>query len=235
MFRRRIRGISEKDISPVQSLAARLGVERRYSPRAKFPDQAAFVTMPAILFDNQVIRMRDLSIGGCCLWDHKELLGPSIGQEVVLTLRWSDSEDQIRARIVSRVDHCRHIQFLDLPISRQEQIKVLIAPGIAGLEMRPANSGFVDGLTVEAQEIWTSLKGDALTIEEDIHRLASAHILGEDIYVLREAWPITKDKSPASPRLFEALLLFLANIPNPSKSVKNLQNGLVKMSTVRSA
>lgn len=236
MIWRRTKGLANENVSPVHTLASRLGVERRYSPRAKFPDQAAFVTLPTILFSGQIIRMRDLSVGGCCLWDSKELLGPQIGQDVLLTMRWKDADEPVRARIVSRVDHRRHVQFLNLQSSRQDQIKSLIAPGIAGLDMRPSSlSVGSPGPILDAKEIWTSLKGDSLTIEEDVHRLAAAHINGLDLIILREAWPTTKEKSPASPREFEALLLFLANIPNPSQNVKALLEKLGRLSTVRDA
>lgn len=234
MFWRRNKNLADEDVSPLHVLASRLGVERRFNPRAKVPENAAFVTLPTALFGDQIIRMRDLSVGGCCLWDNKEVLGPQIGQEIRLSLRWSDSEDQIQARIVSRVDHRRHIQFMDLPAGRQEQIKNLIAPGIAGLDVRPASLPLSDGPVLEAREVWTSLKGDSLTIEDDVHRVASVHIRGHDIFVMKEAWPVVKDKCPASPREFEALLLFLANIPNPSQGIKTLLAKLVKLSTARS-
>lgn len=223
------------EVSPVHTLAARLGIERRKNPRVLFPQNAAFATIPTVFFNGSVIAMRDLSVGGCCLWDPNEKLGSQIGQEIELTLRWNLGEEIIKARLISRVDHRRHIQFLNLSAELEGELKKLIAPGVSAHDLKPVELKHEHQQQLLAKEIWTSIHGDSAIIDHDVQLLASLHIMGKGYRLLKESWPQRGDGSAVSPREFELILLFLANIPSPSVDLKKLLERLVKLASVRSA
>lgn len=222
------------DVSPVHTLASRLGIERRKNPRVLFPDTAAFATLPMVFFQGQLIRMKDLSVGGCCLWDPQEVLGSQIGQDIDLTLRWNLGEETIKAKLISRVDHRRHIQFVDVKTEIEQELKKLIAPGVYAHDLKLVELKHEHQQQLLAKEIWTSIKGDSAIIDHDIQLLASLHIMGKGYRLLREAWPQRGDGSAVSPREFETIVLFLANIPNPSQDLKKILERLVRLTSVRS-
>ncbi len=201
--------------STLGRLANRLGVERRYSARIRYP-KGPISILPQISFNNRRLEVRDISIGGCCLLDPNEFLGPAIGLDVHLILEWPDGPVSVHSRIVSRVDHRRHIQFLNLPSSRLEQLRAAIVPGTYGLDLRPVCDGTSDGPVMQAREVWSSLKGDAVIIEDDLQRLAQITIAGRNYIIFKEAWPAKAPSLPLTQNEFAELILFLSNIPQPS-------------------
>jgi hypothetical protein len=201
--------------SPVRRLAKRLGVERRYSPRVLCP-KIPTALLPAISFENRHFEVHNISVGGCCLLDPNGYLGPAVGHDVHLVLRWFDgSAVSVHSRIVSRVDHRRHIQFLNLPRERVKLIEQAIVPGILGEGMRVVYTGDVGGPLMQAREAWNSLKGDSLVITDHVHRLAQITMNGQTFEVFKEAWP-QKDSKPLTEVEFANLILFLNNIPQPT-------------------
>lgn len=200
---------------PVSRLARRLGVERRYSPRVICP-KIPTALLPSIAYEGKSIQAHNISIGGLCLLDPNEYLGPAIGHDVNLILRWFDgSAVSVHSRIISRVDHRRHIQFLNLPQERMKLIEQAIQPGVLGEGMRVIYNGDADGPVMQAREAWSSLKGDTLIIEDDVHRLAQVTLNGESYTLFKESWP-QKDQKPLTDFEFAELILFLINIPQPT-------------------
>lgn len=202
----------------LQALATQLGLEKRFSPRVSYPPKTN-AGLPSISFNGRPLRVHDLSVGGCSLIDPTEVFGPDVGQEVELRLTWTTGEDVVRARLVGRVDHRRNFQFLDLAPARAERIRGLIGPGVRGLDLRGSVAASRGGPNLEAIEFWTSLAGDSVTIESHLQRIASVYIQGKTISVLRDSWPLDERSQPISRTDFDALTLFLANIPQRSRAL----------------
>lgn len=201
--------------SAVSQLASRLGVERRFSPRILCP-KAPNALLPAISFDGRLMQIHNISVGGCCLIDPNEFFGPAVGQETDLDLAWQDHKPvRVRSRIVSSVDNRRGVQFLNLPTDCAALINQTTIPGIHGEAMRVVLTGSAEGPLMQAREVWSSLKGDSVTIEDNVHRLAEISLAGERYQIFREAWP-TKDLQPLTKLEFAGIILFLTNIPQPT-------------------
>lgn len=117
--------------STVHMLARELGVERRRNARVNYPRRING-GLPQIAFDGYPMRAYDISAGGCALHDPGEVLGKDIGIEVALTIHFADRVEDVQCRLVGRVDHRRHIQFLNLPAARAQIIARQIVPGVCG-------------------------------------------------------------------------------------------------------
>lgn len=199
-------------------LATQLGVEKRFSPRVQYPLKTT-AGLPTITYHRHPLRMIDISVGGCALLDPTELFGAQVGETFDLALNFGSSEDLVSARLVGRVDHRRNFQFLNLAPIRAERLKASIGPGVRGSELRPSLEVSRGGPALEAIEVWSSHGGDSVTIESHLQRVASVYISGKMISVLRAAWPQDERHHPLSRPDFDALVLFLANVPRRSRAL----------------
>lgn len=215
----------ENAISLVQSYAQKLGIERRQSVRVRYPEPY-LSRLPSVFFESHKLRVHDMSVGGCCLLDPHEYLGPNAGNDVQLRLIWPEQEKFIRARIVAYVHVRRHIQFLDLQPELVQAIKVALAPGVLGLTMKPLIEPERHHVALHASEVWTSLNGETLAFLDDIHIAADLHLDGKDFRFPRNSWPVTTGNAPVTPLEFENILVFLENVPQPSQTLTNLKNQL---------
>lgn len=235
MDRELVRMFWNKKPSPVepdsnlQTMAHKLGVERRRSPRVRYP-QSVTAGLPGVYLDDQGLRVSDVSVGGCCVLDPREILGCSIGVEVTLELRWPDKRTSVRSRIVGRVDHRRHIQFLDLSAELQKKLSAGMSSGIRGTALRRGlKSETGGGPTLQAREIWNSLNGDTLTLEEGMHRLAEAVIEGHRYVFFKDAWPVDSSQTPVPIERLNEIILFLTNIVLRGPAVEALLADLEKL------
>lgn len=212
----------QQAISLVQSYANKLGIERRLSVRVRFPTQ--FLTsLPSVFYGPNAVTVHDLSVGGCCLLDDADHMGPNAGNDIELRMIWPASEKTVRARIVSRVHNRRHIQFLDISPDIVASIRAAIAPGVLGITVTPLIDRPPGGIPIYAREVWTSLNGECLSLLDDIHVAAELHLDGRDYKFLRNAWPVKADGQPASPLEVENILIFIENISRPSAALKELK------------
>ncbi len=169
------------------------------------------------------MRIHDISVGGCCLIDPHEAMGAQIGNEILLRMYWADGHDDVRARLAARVDHRRHLQFLDLKQERVEQLKFLIEPGTRGSQVRQhAAEAAASGPVLQAREIWSSYHGDNVIIEDHVHRLAQIGLYGVQYSLYRNAWPVRDGNVPLSRQEVVNLILFLCNINQQSALLKEL-------------
>lgn len=206
----------------LQALATQLGVERRFAVRVNYPSQIRISKLPQIYFDGKAMTVRNISIGGCLLLDPQEILGPSLGHEFELELHWSTAVERVTARIVSRVDCRRHIQFLNLSKNRQVQLLKSVVFGIRGLSMTRHALSSELGPTMQAAELWSSPLNDSVVLENDIHRVGQIHLNSEQYVLFREAWPNKVNSGKCTKPEFEQLVLFLANIPLPSAHLSGM-------------
>lgn len=212
----------------VQELAKQLGIERRTNVRVRSP-LIGTTLLPRFKAAGKILRLQDLSVGGCCLVDEQEILGPNVGSEFELCLEWDHRTANVNSRIVGRVDHKRHIQFLNLPDSWLTQIRKAMESGVRGLNMRTNLPRSSNGPLLEAREIWLSAQGDSLVFHDDILIRAEVTI-SQNIYrIYIEAWPTTAEGQTLSRDQFEAILLFLANVPQPSQLIKELVHDLERL------
>lgn len=207
--------------SKVAHLAGKLGVERRYAVRIRCP-QTDCTILPSIFFENQPIRMHDISTGGCCLIDPNEILGPSVGQDVHFILKFADGLVSVHGRIVSRVDHKRHIQFLNLPQARAAELKTAIETGARAQSVKSSLESVDQGPALVAREIWTSVHGDSLIIEDHVHRLSQITIAGKLHILYKHAWPVKDVSTPLTAEELGQLTVFLCNIPQPTELLSAL-------------
>lgn len=229
MFWSKRKAVVKHQSSELYQLADRLGVERRQNVRVRYPRIECKI-LPTVQFEDKKLRVHDISAGGCCLLDAEGWLGPSIGTDVHLVLRWPDGAASVHGRIVSRVDHRRHIQFLNLPAARAEQIKAAISPGIRALSMRPVIPPVEQGPSVDAREMWSSIQGDTVIIEDHMHRLAQITLWGTQYTLYKHAWPVKGAATPLGRNELTELILFLSNIPVPSELLTALIGHMESMS-----
>lgn len=220
-WRKRKPQFDVKSPSPVNQLAGQLGVERRFAVRIRYP-QTDCELLPAVFFENQPLKVHDISYGGCCLLDPNEKLGPSVGNDVHLILRFPDGSVSVHGRIVSRVDHKRHIQFLNLPKVRAQELKTAVEAGTQAQSLRSSLETVDQGPSLQAREIWTSVHGDSVIIEDHIHRLSQIQISGVRYTLYKQAWPVKGVSDPLTPRELSRLVVFLCNIPQPSELLSAL-------------
>lgn len=226
MFWRKRKTDTLKEGPSLLALATKLGVERRFAVRVRYPQSARVCRLPEIYFADKILQVHDISTGGCCLLDPQQHLGPSIGTDIELNIHWLTGVDKIRARIISRVDHRRHIQFLNLSTNRQNQLTRSMNAGVFGLSMSRHASSVELGPTIQASELWSSAYSDSVVLENDVHRLAQIYLQGEQFVIFREAWPNKVPGGKCSRTDFEKLVLFLANIPSPTQGLKDLLTNL---------
>ena len=217
--------------APVNDLAGRLGVERRYASRIRYPQVLSSVLLPSAFFQGLPLKIHDISIGGCCLLDPSEVLGPSVGNDVHLILRFPDGGVSVHGRIVSRVDDKRHVQFLNLPKARAEELSVAINLGTKAQSLRSAIETVDQGPSLQAREIWSSVHGDSVTIEDHVHRLAQISINGVHHTFYKHAWPVTATGAPLTPKELAGLIIFLCNIPQPTELLQALIAHVENMSS----
>jgi hypothetical protein len=203
-------------------LAAKLGVERRLAVRVRYPERVQVCRLPEIFFQKQSLKVVNISAGGCCVLDPKEHMGPAIGHEIELNLHWSTVVETVVVRIVSRVDHRRHIQFLNLSRSRQTQLLKSMASGVRGASVNRHAMSTELGPSMLASELWSSPHNDSVILENDMHRIGQVYLQGQQFIIYREAWPNKAPGGKCSKAEFEHLVLFLVNIPLPSPQLKGL-------------
>lgn len=209
----------------VQLLASQLGVERRQNVRVNYPERTT-ACLPAISVKDRRLRVHDISVGGCCLIDQDDCLGPNVGIELTLQMAFPNQIDEIRARLVGSVDKRRHIQFLNLAPARVDQLKAQMVFGIRALGVKAVFKSAEAGPALHAREIWNSMQGDALIIEDGVHLRAHAEIAGEIFYFLKGARPQDRHQAPVSDAKLLSLVLFLANIKQQSADIKQLLTDL---------
>lgn len=218
-----------QNTSSILQMATKMGIERRRFVRVKYPElEESYSALPEIGFETSLFRVMDISVGGCCLFDPKELLGAQIGQDIELNFIWTGKIDKVKSRICGRVDHRRHIQFMDLSNERVEQLKKSMLPGVRGQAMKVV-AHYDNGPVLEADEVWNSPHGDAVTFENHVHRYAQIFMLNTSYSIFREAWPVKDNNKPSTPKDLEQLLMFLSNIPMPSLRLKGLITTLHQM------
>ncbi len=204
----------------VHEYASQLGVERRKNPRAKYPSQN-LSSLPSVFYGSYSVPVQDVSVGGVCLLDVEDRLEQQTGNEVEFRLIWPDGEQIVRSRIVARVNPRVHVQFLNLNPDRAEAISKAIVPGIRGTAMRPVDHPH-QRIQLDAEEIYTSVHGDSLVINKAGTIIAGLNLLGREYTITRHFWPKIEKKYYVSPLEFEAILIFMANIPQASERCREL-------------
>lgn len=199
----------------VTQLATWLGVERRYAVRIRSPHVPVSL-IPTVSFADHALKVHDISVGGCCLIDTNEVLGASVGNDVHLILSWPDGSVSVHGRIVTRVDDKRHIQFLNLPVARLAQIKAAVEVGTRAQSLRASLETVEKGPTLAAREIWSSVHGDSVIIEDDIHRIARITFQRREYIFYKQAWPVKESNVPLTPEELGTLIVFLRNVKQPT-------------------
>lgn len=208
--------------SNLHGLARRLGIERRTTIRIRYPVYSQVCRLPTLSFGKRHLVIQDISVGGCCVLDSEQILGPAIGNEVMLEFNWSGAIEPVTCRIVSRIHHRRHIQFLDLPEHRRLLLNASMESGVLGLALRKNSPTDDVAIPVDAVEFWSSTSGNNIIIENQVHCLAKIHFKGEMFEVYRGADPIRANGESCTPEEIEQLILMTCNVPSPSPSILDL-------------
>ncbi|MBX3022307.1 MAG: PilZ domain-containing protein [Bdellovibrionales bacterium] len=219
--KKRIAQAADERFSSVQALARQLGVQRRMNARILYPRRITG-PLPSVSFSGQPIQIADISVGGCCLIDPFEILGKDVGNELTLTLHFGDTQVRVLSRLVGRVEHRRHIQFLNLPQPRLESLRLVIAEAVGGAAMKQNWPSEKNGPQISVREMWSSLIGDSLALTDEVHKTAQLTLNGRTYDLHKNAWPTRAGGERVTRAKFMAMLLFLANIPHPSAGVQIL-------------
>lgn len=229
MFWRKRKSQEIKTSPSLLQLATKLGVERRLNVRMRYPDSAQLSRLPEVYYHDSKLRVIDISVGGCCILDPKLLLGAEVGHDIELNIHWPTGVEKVKARIVSRVDHRRHIQFMDLSRSRQNYLNKAMATGIRGQNLRRHGFQHKGRVIVEAAELWSSPLGDSIILESGVHRLAQLQVQNEQYFIFKDAWPQKVPGGKCAKAEFEQLILFLCNVATPSPMLKDMLVMLEKL------
>lgn len=215
-------------------MASMVNLERRQNFRIRYPERGALGDLPSATFAGHTLKLMNISIGGCCIWDPDELLGPDIGKELTIVFHWKKDSHNVRCRIASRVDGRRHIQFMNISEKLQARVRQYIEPAYRGAALRKLETAD-SKQTIDACEIWISVMEDSVTLFEHPHLLGSVLYRSTDYLCYRRAFPVYGNdrKRVVAPDFFESMILFLANIPNPSPALSQFLAELSLMGSDR--
>lgn len=208
----------------LMGLAAAVGIERRQNFRITYAPGGAIGNLPSLTFMGNNLRIENISMGGCCLLDGEEVLGPAVGQDVTLSLHWVKDSQDVRCRIVSRVHQKRHIQFLNLSDRNRERVRHHFEPAYRGSVLRRVDSSSSPNMKLEACEIWVSNMEDAVTLFDHPHLRGSVLYRGVDYFCYRGSIPVfgSNRQRIVSEATFENVILMLSNVANASQELKGL-------------
>ena len=161
--------------------------------------------------------------------DPIQVLGTKIGQEMHLAFKWPDETVQVHCRIVARMNHKQHLKFLNLPKIRTEELRHVLAVGASGLDVRAVMKSVEHGPSMDAREMWSSLQGNNVIIEDHAHRLAQITLNGISFILYKNTWPVKDAATPLNRDELAKLILFLHNIPQPSEALGALIANLETM------
>lgn len=218
----------------MMELASTVGLEKRQNFRIVYPARGALAELPRATFAGHNMKIGDMSIGGCCILDPEEILGPDVGQEITLSLHWEKDSQDVRCRIVSRVDSRRHIQFINANEKILSRIRKHIEPAYRGSTLRRVDTN-TSRLTIEACEIWVSVLEDSVTLFDHPHMLGSVLYRTQDYLFYKRSFPVFGNdrKRVVAGEFYDTLVLFLANIPNPSPTLNQFLAELCLMGSDR--
>src|SRR6185437_11578768 len=150
-----------------------------------------------------------------------EEFGTSVGDNVNLDFAWPDYQTRMRARIVGANLEKRHIQFIDFNAQFFLRINKLVPPAMTGSRFHRVQN---DSGRLSVAELWTSHTKDTLIFDHDGR--IEVLLNGEKYY-----FQVTKDQQIVpvkgiSIAALSSIFVFLANVPNPSRRIQGLIEGL---------
>jgi hypothetical protein len=204
-----------------------LGLERRNNFRIGYPERGAIGDLPTMTYAGNVLHIKNVSIGGCCILDPDEVLGTAVGNEISVKVDWANESHHVRSRIVSRVENQRHLQFLDMSEKNQKRIGNYIEPAFRGGALRRVESGS-GSLKVEACEIWVSALEDSITIFDHPQLLGSCLLNKQEFLCYRHTMPVYGNNrdNPVPPEVYEYLVLYVTNVAKPSPAMQKFSQEL---------
>ena len=192
-------------------MAQMLKLERRLHPRVKLPLQSwPDFSGPRAEWDGHFLPLHDISEGGACLDDAKDVLGSKIGKELSLILHIGDQRFEVPSRVVSTNISKRHVQFQSAVLGLREAIREWVQLGLRGQWIKQLNPNERKTLPI----LWASIYNDSLSLSEDPRW---QYVLGleDGSYSLSaDFWPVNSgDLKPVSVSTFDKILATLENLP----------------------
>lgn len=211
------------------------GIDRRRHARIKLPTVTAAI-YPVLTYNGNPLPFVDVSIGGACVQDPKEILSPEIGHVVRLELLWPNGKEPLLARVVAASQHVRrHLHFQNLSASSLDRLSTLVRMGTSGQKMRQVT--LTNGpVQWGAIELWTGLNGDSLTFFDTSEKLSDLSTCAMNLSLFVTLPPRIGHVSdptrtrPARGGEVADCLVCLVNIPEPSPRVARLIETLVARS-----
>lgn len=209
-------------------IARRTGLAHRALTRIVLPDSTTGC-FPSLSFENEVLPIVDISVGGACVRDPNDSVLNFLSQDIDLELILGDQSEPLRARVVGVSRHVnRHLQFLNLSSKNQMWLESLVRVGTFGQKLKQSKSLLLAPARLNVVELWTGVQGDGLVFYDSsevdaemtigpvtirfFHHQGPRVQVGEDFEKTREAEPS---------EVMEALLC-LVNIDPPSERVSEL-------------
>lgn len=218
-------------VNDMQKMAIRGGIDRRRNARICYPALGPVGKLPYAFVGADYTPVIDISVGGICLIDQGKHSRALIGTEQKLQLKWRDGYvAEVEARIAGASFRKRHIQFTHLPEEAFLRINVDLHVGHLGRRLRQRASHLSESqINLDAQEIWSGVTGELLTIYPGPGLRAELKLFNHDILLKEGQLPtycksdqqVTKGQR-VSQEMLGDIILFLANVERPSTLVNDL-------------
>jgi hypothetical protein len=209
-------------VDTIQKIVTVNALNRRKNTRIKYSHMGAVGNLPRVFINDDEINIGNISTGGLLIVDDTGRLGETVGEIIMLELRWIDMTVKLRARIVGANLHRRHIQFVDFNANVFVRISQLIKSGFLGSKFFKVDT---QRSNVAAEELWIGPTNESLVFHKQGQSLplAELHLSGE-IYEFQPGHlPTIKSSGQViNSAILSELLVLLANLRDPSHNVRDL-------------
>lgn len=213
--------------SSIQKMAAESGINRRKNARILYPNTNFSAKLPQIIYNSQPEKAVDISLGGVCLLNDKNQFGLEIGETVELAFRWLNEKDMnLNAKIVGQSYNKVHFQFQDLATDIYVKLSINLKSGMVGRKFQQSMLNENVAIQADYTELWVGLNSERLVFYNNETCYAELSYFGTTVRFYKDKKPemFNKQGDPmefGGKHLSDSLIL-LANIPSPSKAVKEL-------------
>jgi hypothetical protein len=213
--------------SSIQKIAHNHNLAQRQNSRISYSHIGAVGDLPQIYFDGDEMNVGNLSSGGALIIDDASQLGTTVGETILLELRWSDFSVKLKSRIVGANLQRRHVQFIDSHTTVTSRINRAVECGLPGAKFYQAHQASKEATasSIDALEVWLDQAGNSLVFPkiDTQANLAEFDYNRKKYHFSANKWPmdVTSNRLLTPEEISEVLIL-LANFKNPSPRIRYL-------------
>jgi len=203
----------------IQRLVAFNGLNKRKNLRIQYPEFGACAPYPRIFHKGREIQVKNISVGGVLVHDPDNAFGTGVGESITLTLRWSNEQYEVRARIVGVQLDKRNIQFMEFNAKPFLKISQLTRAAYWGNRFRKVED---NNSQLNVNELWIGPAGESLIFPQNGH--LAEYTAGHQKIIFTNGNPavLRNDDQPVDDLTLQNLLVTFSNISNPSKHIQQL-------------